>query len=159
MASTELSHSSDQVCRLSGNHDHVTNIHSVIQGQSDVPGKLTQAEISKTLDFCLNAFKETAPEDREAVLKKVEAIDAKNKGPGMANLTDEEQKVLNTIRARQMLRTEDILHINNFSADAIDGFAPNVKRGSLGFVKAVPVAEVNGHAKEEQQTAAPIKAY
>ena len=103
-------------------------------------GKLTQTEISQTLDFCLNAFKETDPGEREAVLKKVEGIDAKVKEKGMATLTEEETRVLNTIRARQMLRTEDILHINNFSADTIDGFAPNVKMGSLGLVKAIPAA-------------------
>jgi hypothetical protein len=115
----------------------------VIQGTADVSGKLTQAEVSKTLDFCLNAFQDIAPEVREAVLQKVGGIDpnTKEKGKFEATLT-EEQRVLKSIRARQMLRIEDTLHIGNFSADAIDGFAPKLKRGSLGLVKAMPIAAV-----------------
>lgn len=117
-------------------------------------GKLTQAEVSKTLDFCLNAFQDIAPEVREAVLQKVGGIDpnTKEKGKFQANLTEEEQRVLKSIRARQMLRIEDTLHINNFSADAIDGFAPKLKRGSLGLVKAMPIAAV-------KDTRVPIKAH
>src|SRR5271169_1620392 len=116
----------------------------VIQGTADVNGKLTQAEVSKTLDFCLNAFQDVAPEVREAVLQKVDGIDpnTKENGKFKASLTEEEQCVLKSIRAKQMLRTEDILHIDNFSADAIDGFAPKLKRGSLGLVKAMPIAAV-----------------
>jgi secreted Zn-dependent insulinase-like peptidase len=104
-----------------------------------VNGKLTQAEVSKTLDFCLNAFQETAPEVREAVLERVDGIDAntKEKGKFEAQLTEEEERVLKSIQAKRMLRTEDILHIDNFSADAIDGFVPNLKRGALGLVKAI----------------------
>jgi hypothetical protein len=123
----------------------------VIQGTADVNGKLTQAEVSKTLDFCLNAFEDIAPEVHEAVLQKVDAVDpnAKGKGKFEANFTEEEQRVLKSIQARQMLRKEDILHIDNFSADAIDGFVPRLERGSLGLVKAMPIAAVKDTMKEE----------
>ena len=123
-------------------------------------GKLTQAEISKTLDFCLNAFQQSDPGEREAVLQKLEDIEAKKKVSGNfeANFTDDEQRLLKTIRARQMLRTEDIIHIDNFSADTIDGFTPNVQRGSLGLVKAMVIPEVKDHVNEEQ-IRIPIKAY
>jgi flavine halogenase len=115
-----------------------------------VNGKLTQAEVSKTLDFCLNAFQDVSPEVHEAVLQKVDGIDpnTKEKGKFEVNLTEEEQRVLKSIRARQMLRKEDILHINNFSADAIDGFTPKLKRGSLGLIKAMPIAAGERHYKE-----------
>ncbi len=51
-------------------------------------------------------------------------------------LSPDELKILNTIRARQMLRREDTLSIDNFSNDAIHGYSPVVMRGSLGLHKA-----------------------
>lgn len=113
-------------------------------------GELTQDEISKTVDFCLNAFQPTAPEDAEAVMRKMERIndqaaqasastDGKTGEKGeepQETLTADELRVLKSIQARQMLRTEDGLHINNFATDVIDGMAPMVKRGSLGLIKA-----------------------
>jgi flavine halogenase len=102
----------------------------------------------------LTHSQDTAPEEREAVLQKVEGIDAKTKEKGKfeAAFTEEEEEelVLKSIRAKQMLRREDILHIDNSSADTIDGFAPNMKRGSLGLVKAIPTATVKENVKEEQ---------
>lgn len=158
----ELLHFSDRVCRLTRTHCHdfITDALPVIQGTADVSGKLTQAEVSKTLDFCLHAFQETAPEQREAVLQKVEDMERKTKEKGKfdANLSDEEHRVLKSIRARQMLRTEDILRIDNFSADTIDGFAPHLQRGSLGLVKAMPPVAVKESVKQEQ-AGIPIKAY
>ena len=43
--------------------------------------------------------------------------------------------MLRTIRARQILRTEDMMNIESFSQDAIDGFAPRLIRGQLGLAK------------------------
>jgi len=143
MASIELSHSSDRVRSYNCCHNLIINMLLVIQGTADVSSKLTQAEISKTVDFCLNAFADIAPEERESVLQKLESIDAKTKEKGEfeANFTEEEERVLKTIRARQMLR-KDGLNIDTFSADIIGGFVPNLKRGSLGLVKAIPTAAV-----------------
>ena len=112
---------------------------AVIQGtaDADVGGKLTQDEVVKTVDFCLNAFKETSPEERQRVLDKVAALngvtgsDAKS---DLEKLSEDELKVLNHIRAKQMLRMEDSFNLNHFGSDAIDGLAPNLKTGSLGLV-------------------------
>lgn len=35
-------------------------------------GKLSQEEVTKTVDFCLNAFEHHAPDKQAAVLKKME---------------------------------------------------------------------------------------
>ncbi|MCJ1285679.1 hypothetical protein MMC26_005020 [Xylographa opegraphella] len=111
----------------------------IIQGtaDADVGGKLTQDEVVKTVDFCLNAFKETSPEERQRVLDKVAALngttgsDAKS---DLEKLSEDEMKILNHIRAKQMLRMEDSFNLNHFGSDAIDGLAPNLKTGSLGLV-------------------------
>src|SRR5205809_4750385 len=101
----------------------------VIQGTVDVSNKLTEAEISKTIDFCLHAFHPTAPEKCEAVLRKREgtngsasvSADENTKAGLQESLSMDELRVLKTTRARQMLRMEDVLDLDNFSTDAVDG--------------------------------------
>jgi len=113
----------------------------VIQGtaDADVGGKLTHDEVAKTVDFCLNAFKETSPEERKKVLDKVATINGTASiGPDakqdLEKLTEDELKILNHIRAKQMLRMEDTFNLNHFGSDAIDGLAPNLVTGNLGLV-------------------------
>ena len=103
-------------------------------------GKLTHAEVVKTVDFCLNAFKETTPEERKKVLDKVAAINGTTASvnpdskENLEKLTEDELKILTNIRAKQMLRMEDTFNLDHFGSDAIDGYAPNLKRGNLGLV-------------------------
>ena len=145
-------------------------------------GKLSQEEVSKTVDFCLKAFEHHAPEKHEAVLKKMETAmlannveaptapatttaEAKVEKKAIADpegLSPDEMRILNTIRARQMMRREDTLNIDNFGKDAINGWVPLMKRGSLGLqragAQAAPVvpeiektAEPMPTAREEQK--------
>lgn len=113
----------------------------VIQGtaDADVGGKLTHDEVAKTVDFCLNAFKETSPEERKKVLDKVATINGTTSihpeaKQDLEKLTEDELAILNNIRAKQMLRMEDTFSLNHFGSDAINGFAPNLKTGNLGLV-------------------------
>lgn len=71
--------------------------------------------------------------DAEAIFEKVKR-----------DLTDEEVKVMNYIRARQLLRTEDTMHLEHFSTDVIDGLAPVVERGRLTLTEAVPLVGGEG---------------
>ena len=117
------------------------NKSPVIQGfaDADVGGKLTQGEVVKTVDFCLNAFAETSPEERQKVLDKIKAINNGDSNVQLKNhedlekLDEDELRILNSIRARQMLRMEDTFNLDHFGSDAIDGFAPNLRRGKLGL--------------------------
>lgn len=52
-----------------------------------------------------------------------------------ANLSEDETRILNTIRARQMLQSEDTMNLENLAADIIDGRRINLERGSLSLVK------------------------
>ena len=70
-------------------------------------------------------------------------------------LSEDELKILNTIRARQMLRREDTLSIDNFSNDAIHGLVPVVKRGSLGLMKSAGKAAPKGSARGQPATEQP----
>ncbi|KAL8778776.1 MAG: hypothetical protein Q9213_007256 [Squamulea squamosa] len=120
----------------------------IIQGTSDINGKLSQAEVSKTVDFCFNAFRPVDEAEKRRVLQKLETMSLEqdsNAGNASkpkqtvemleANLTEEETAILNTIRGRQMLRSEDTIDIENLAADVIDGRRINLERGQLGLVE------------------------
>ncbi|CAF9915736.1 MAG: hypothetical protein HETSPECPRED_002570 [Heterodermia speciosa] len=131
----------------------------VIQGTSDV-SNITEEELAKTIDFCSNAWDGVKPQARAAVLQKMQSVvdDARDSEADESlearleamkeNLSVEEQRVMNYIRARQALRTEDSMHIDNFSTDVINGLAPNMRRGQLTLIKAVPLARARVETKQ-----------
>ncbi|KAK1244392.1 hypothetical protein MKX07_003191 [Trichoderma sp. CBMAI-0711] len=141
----------------------------IIQGQvdADAKGKLTQAEISKTVEFCFKAFAHVSFEEKEALVKKLkdlgldgDAYDEKNRkalDELEKKLTPEEQSILQTLKGRRMVRPEDSLNIDNFTLDSIDGFAPRLERGKLGlaaakkakvdFTRHDPLSYLNGESK------------
>jgi hypothetical protein len=107
---------------------------------------LTQAEISKTVEFCFRAFAHVPLEQKEALVEKLKKLsldaDANDEHTKQAlaalekDLTPEELQILNTLRGRRMLRAEDSLNIDNFSLDSIDGMAPRLEQGKLGLISA-----------------------
>ncbi|ORY71356.1 uncharacterized protein BCR38DRAFT_8691 [Pseudomassariella vexata] len=117
----------------------------IIQGQvdADARGKLSQAEISKTVEFCFKAFAHVSFEEKEALIAKLkqlgldgDAYDESNRAALDAiekKLTAEEQSILKTLKGRRMVRPEDSLNIDNFTLDSIDGLAPRLERGRLGL--------------------------
>ncbi|KAG7291125.1 hypothetical protein NEMBOFW57_001135 [Staphylotrichum longicolle] len=108
----------------------------IIQGlaDADVGGKLTQNLVEKTVEFCFHAFDDVAPDAREKVLGKLNP-DRIETQEDLERLNEDELVMLRTIRARQILRTEDFMNIDNFSQDAVDGFVPRLIRGNLGLAK------------------------
>jgi hypothetical protein len=133
--------------------DGLTDMHLVIQGTVDVPGKLTQDEISKTVDFCFQAFNPAVPGEREALIKKLQDLDVadlNSTNPKIkeleANMSADELRILNAVRAHRMVRPEDILNLSNFGTDTINGMRPRLQRGALTLVK----AKVRTKGKREQ---------
>lgn len=147
----------------------------VIQGQvdADAKGKLTQTEISKTVEFCFKAFAHVSFEEKEALVKKLkdlgldgDAYDEKNRqalDELEKKLTPEERSILQTLKGRRMVRPEDSLNIDNFTLDSIDGFAPRLERGKLGlaaakkakvdFTRHDPLSYLNGESKTAKKAA------
>ncbi|KAF3483149.1 CrpH protein [Arthroderma uncinatum] len=119
----------------------------IIQGTVDVDKNLTQAEIAQTIDFCMQAFQNAGREEQDALMNKIKTVsETKNEGENViqkldASLSVDERRTLSTIQARQIIRSEDTMNIDNFSIDVIDGMVPNLKRGSLGLVPYVPKAK------------------
>ncbi|KAL9111519.1 MAG: hypothetical protein Q9227_004006 [Pyrenula ochraceoflavens] len=115
----------------------------IIQGHADadVSGKLTQDLVSKTVDFCFNAFAEVPPEARQAVLDKLNHVKADpnvETQEDLEKLTEDELAILRTVRARQMMRSEDTMKIGSFATDIIEGYVPRLVTGKLGLSKATP---------------------
>ncbi|KAI1163376.1 FAD/NAD(P)-binding domain-containing protein [Nemania serpens] len=120
----------------------------IIQGQvdADVKGKLTQAEVSKTVEFCFKAFAHVSFEEKEVLVNKLKSLGVDGDAYDEANrkaleevekkLTPEEQSILQTLKGRRMVRPEDSLNIDNFTLDSIDGLAPRLERGKLGLTAA-----------------------
>ncbi|EFX04254.1 flavin-dependent halogenase O-methyltransferase bifunctional protein [Grosmannia clavigera kw1407] len=120
----------------------------VIQGQvdADTKGGLTQAEISKTLEFCFKAFAHVSFDEKEALINKLKELgldgDVHDENNRKAldelekELTPEERAILTTLKGRRMIRPEDSLNIDNFTLDSIDGLAPRLERGKLGLAAA-----------------------
>lgn len=101
------------------------------------PRKLTQEELNKTLEFCANAFEPARPDVRAKVLERIGSSSIDKAGKMQAfqpDLSAEEQRTVKHIRARQMMRTEDTMNLETFGTEAIDGFLPNLKHGSLGLI-------------------------
>ncbi|KAH6851189.1 O-methyltransferase-domain-containing protein [Chaetomium sp. MPI-CAGE-AT-0009] len=120
----------------------------VIQGTVDANpnGKLTQAEISTTVEFCFKAFTHVTPEQKEAVVSKLRKLSTNSEagddetidnalGEIEKSLTPDEVQVLNILRSRRMIR-EDGFNMDSFTLDAIDGLAPRMERGKLGLARA-----------------------
>ncbi|KAF1936660.1 hypothetical protein EJ02DRAFT_506414 [Clathrospora elynae] len=117
----------------------------IIQATAYVHGKLTQEEVAKTVDFCLNAFAPVDAAKRDAVMAKVEEL--KSSGSAQihkeleAYLSPDELHILNTVRAREMVRSEDTVNIDTFTSDTMDGRAVNMIQGSLGLISAHEAAK------------------
>nr|ACM42411.1 putative flavin-dependent halogenase/O-methyltransferase bifunctional protein [Floropilus chiversii] len=129
----------------------------VIQGTADADpnGKLSQSEVSATVEFCFKAFTHVTQEQKEAVVKKLKSLGAdgeagdeetiaKSLGEVEKSLTAEEVEVLNILRSRRMIR-EDGMNLDSFTLDAIDGLRPRMVRGSLGLTKASAARLNNSH--------------
>ncbi|PLB45829.1 FAD/NAD(P)-binding domain-containing protein [Aspergillus steynii IBT 23096] len=112
----------------------------IIQGTvKDSNSKLTQFELARTVDFCAHAFSDPKIPQQVSLLKKLRGLisQGENADALQKSLSPEELETLNGIRSRQMIRMEDVLRIDNFGHDVIDGMKPNLKRGALGLRKDV----------------------
>lgn len=89
----------------------------VFQGTSGINGKLTQAEVSKPVDFCFNAFRPVdkakkcrSQEIREMTLEQDPKTNSASKPKQTvempdATLKEDDTSILNTIGNRQLLRS------------------------------------------------------
>ncbi|KAH7912479.1 FAD/NAD(P)-binding domain-containing protein [Hygrophoropsis aurantiaca] len=127
------------------NFDRAFNhFRPVIQGSADVNSGRIQGELKATLDFCSQAYSEpTSPEEREAVLSRVGDISTNDaakflsdKSPAAGpELDDKAKRVLGSILARKVMRTEDVEHLGHWVSDELLGYRLKLERNTLGLEK------------------------
>ena len=110
-----------------------SNFYSVIQGTADATNKLTQAEFSKTIDFLTKAL---APDKRNPGRSIVGYSASDGTEAANARLMDEEissedQEALQAIRIHH---SQNILNLESFTTDVINGLVPRLEKGNLTLV-------------------------
>ncbi|THU85054.1 FAD/NAD(P)-binding domain-containing protein [Dendrothele bispora CBS 962.96] len=136
-----------------------TFLRPVIQGASDMGSQLSETELQKSLDFCVNLFNPTTPEQHERLLtegkvsKELLDVTAPITDPSILSTAlkhdhitqggsgssseetfywnDCERMVLDKVNARKVVHNE--YAINNLESEPLDGYVAHLKRGKLGL--------------------------
>ena len=97
----------------------------------DAGGKLTKAEVAKSVDFCLD------------VIEKIEkgclarsGLSAEKPGGERGAAARYSADELCDATLMKIVRVNRVMDLAHFTADIIDGMKPTVERGALGLVKA-----------------------
>ncbi|KAK7183700.1 hypothetical protein DPSP01_011698 [Paraphaeosphaeria sporulosa] len=114
------------------------HFQSIIQGIADVNAVGTQEEVRNAVDFSFTAF--VSPLDlakRDTVLRRVESLKAAGGEQDMEKLhsylSQEELEILESLRAKKTALKADIINVDSFTSDTIDGRFINMVQGSLGL--------------------------
>jgi len=101
----------------------------VIQGTVDSSDKLSQTEITKTIDFLIKAF------DPKFTIGATKADGGEGvEDPARENLLSAED--LNALSAIRTHHSSVVLNIDSFTTDIVDGRLPRLERGHLTLVQA-----------------------
>ena len=97
----------------------------------------TQQDVSNAIEFSFDAF--LAPLEkskRDDVLRRLEGFTSPESTSKLQNhLTSEELEILESLRAKTTITKADILDLNDFTSDTIDGFVLKLAHGDLGLMK------------------------
>ncbi|XRM44975.1 hypothetical protein ABZX51_008076 [Aspergillus tubingensis] len=104
----------------------------IIQGTVDAGGKLTQAEVDRSVEFCTRVIRKV----ESGCLANLDSSQAAEFTARGAAATYSESSQCDEIMMK-MVRMNRILDLNNFTVDIVNGMAPNIERGTLGLVKQV----------------------
>ncbi|KAF8895697.1 hypothetical protein CPB84DRAFT_1258377 [Gymnopilus junonius] len=136
-------------------------LRPLIQGASDMGARLSETELQKSLDFCVNLFNPTSPEQHERLLRRVDitkelldvsgpvvdpytlggtpcnghkCCDQSNKvsmNPSECEEELETKMILNKINARRVVHAE--YAINNLELEPLAGYVVKLEKGDLGL--------------------------
>lgn len=139
-------------------------LSAVIQGASDMGARLSETELQKSLDFCVNLFNPTSPDQHERLLKRgdiakelldvaspvvdpasfentlhVEYYDrCGDSNEDQGNSSDTE-KAAETRMILNKINARRVVHpeyaINNLEQEPLAGYVVKLERGKLGLVK------------------------
>ncbi|KAJ8508875.1 hypothetical protein ONZ45_g8898 [Pleurotus djamor] len=134
-------------------------LRPVIQGASEMGARLSEYELQRSLDFCVQLFNPTTPEQHARLTeeggelgKKLTDVSHPVMEPGVLEelvksfkKAEEEEAssdsdsdvelVANKVNARRVVQAE--YSINNLEAEPLGGFAVRLDRGKLGLVRRI----------------------
>jgi hypothetical protein len=114
---------------------------------ADQTDRHTQERAASTVDFALGVYHQATPEEQKAVLDK--AAKAAQEPEELEKLTPDEIQVLQNLRERQLKFFKHEKNLEHFTSDPIDGFIPNLVRGSLGLTTRIKSESTNGSKEPE----------
>ncbi|KAH8588217.1 non-heme halogenase [Bisporella sp. PMI_857] len=119
----------------------------VIQGTVDVKTDLPEAEVMRTVNFCMGALASNNAPGKEKLLQSMRSLAVSDSGvvseekyrltlkEAEAALTPEQLQHLNLIRKNETLIPDDIVNLDSTGFDILDGFSANLVTGQLGLVQ------------------------
>ncbi|KAF8889037.1 hypothetical protein BD779DRAFT_1672000 [Infundibulicybe gibba] len=110
----------------------------IIQGNTDTGKKLIGDDLDKTIEFLAeHAFEPSLPEERAELVSRFGDPFLKIPTAKAEDGAEEARSkaVLKGIAIRKLMRTEDIVYIDNFISDTLHGYRLRLQRGQLGLVK------------------------
>lgn len=135
----------------------------MIQGASDMGVRLSETELQKSLDFCVNLFNPTTPEQHDHLsrsnsvapelldiaapvvdpsvfedtlcIARTTRDDSSDEGSTASDCerAEETRMILNKINARRVVHPE--YAINNLELEPLHGYVVRLERGKLGLTK------------------------
>ncbi|KAG5650277.1 hypothetical protein H0H81_012767 [Sphagnurus paluster] len=133
-------------------------LRPVIQGAGDVGKQLSDAELQKSLDFCVNLFNPTEADDKDKTtharigkelldvaspsidprfLENALHVGSGDEKTGACGDPDckgslQKRMLLNKLNARKVISSE--YNVNNLESEPLDGIVARLERGRLGLV-------------------------
>ncbi|KAG9220643.1 hypothetical protein CCMSSC00406_0003742 [Pleurotus cornucopiae] len=132
-------------------------LRPVIQGASEMGARLSENELQRSLDFCLQLFNPTSPEQHERVFKQggalarqlmdlsqpvmdtslllqqIKPLCRRRESQDASEDSDSDvELVVKKINARRVVHPE--YAINNLETEPLEGFAVRLERGRLGLI-------------------------
>jgi len=105
----------------------------VIQGNIDSGTNMAEEDRARLIEFySRHAFEPSSPEERHDLLAQFgDPIQSLNSASGDAQST----AILRSMAVRKLLSVDETNHIDNYVADAVEGFRLRLKRGNIGLEK------------------------
>ncbi|CAI7598924.1 unnamed protein product [Penicillium pancosmium] len=105
----------------------------IIQGTVDAGGRLSQAEVDRSVEFCTRVIQKVD----SGCLANMDSSSTADFTARGAAATYSDSRHCDEVMMK-MVRMNRILDLHSFTADPVNGMMPNVERGTLGLVKQVP---------------------
>src|ERR1700712_2129371 len=110
----------------------VDTAFAVIQGNIDSGTNMSETDRARLIEFySRHAFEPSMPEERHDLLAQFgDPIQSLNSASDAQSTA-----ILRSMAVRKLLSVDETNHIDNYVADAVEGFRLRLRRGNIGLEK------------------------